>query len=247
MFEKKSQNISSQTTSQELLSNTLEGINKYNVQLTPQEIAEKKHRIKVGGFWEELGKAQVDFLIEHGLKPHHKLVDIGCGSLRGGIPFIRYLDKGNYYGLDINKSLLDAGRQEIAEAKLGNKIPNLLLDNSFNLIAFKQKFNYAVAVSLFTHLPMNYIIRSLVEVSRTLHEDGQFFATFFEAPRPAHLETITHSPGEITTNFDMDPFHYSYEEFRWMAKLAKLSVENIGDWGHPRAQKMLHFKPSKTS
>ncbi len=213
--------------------------------MTPQDIAEKKHRIKVGGFWEELGKLQIDFLIEHGLEPHHKLIDIGCGSLRGGIPFIRYLDKGNYYGLDINQSLLDAARVEILEENLEYKEPNLLLDDKFKLSLFEQKFDYAVAVSLFTHLPMNYIIRCLVKMSEVLSEKGHFFATYFEAPAPAHLKPITHTPGEITTHFDKDPFHYSCKDFNWMAKQAGLSVENIGEWGHPRAQKMLHFKLKK--
>lgn len=226
---------------------SLRNINKYGVQLTPQDIAKKKHRIKVGGFWEELGRLQIDFLIEHGLEPCHKLIDIGCGSLRGGIPLIRYLDKGNYYGFDINQSLLDAGRIEISEADLEHKKPKLLLDDKFKLSLFEQEFDYAVAVSLFTHLPMNYIIRCLVEVSEVLSEKGHFLATYFEAPAPAHLKPIIHTPGEITTNFDKDPFHYSYEEFSWMALQAKLTVKNIGEWGHPRAQKMLHFKSNKTS
>ncbi|HEY7982454.1 MAG TPA: hypothetical protein VID19_13355, partial [Candidatus Eremiobacteraceae bacterium] len=37
------------------------------------------HRAYVGGIWEEIGKLQFDFLVAHGLRPEHHLVDVGCG------------------------------------------------------------------------------------------------------------------------------------------------------------------------
>ena len=70
------------------------------------------------------------------------------------------------------------------------------------------------------------------------------YATFFEAPTGAHLEPITHQPGDIITNYDSDPFHYSLDEIRAMAEIARMNVEYIGDWGHPRDQKMLCFAPA---
>jgi hypothetical protein len=54
--------------------------------------------LAVGGMWEEIGKLQLDFLVNQGLRPTHKFLDIGCGTLRGGRHFIRYLDAGNYAG-----------------------------------------------------------------------------------------------------------------------------------------------------
>jgi len=50
----------------------------------------------VGGMWEQIGQLQFDFLVNHGLEPNHKLLDIGCGTLRGGRHFITYLVPGNY-------------------------------------------------------------------------------------------------------------------------------------------------------
>lgn len=54
-------------------------------------------------------KFQNDFLKSHGLLPHNKFVDIGCGVLRGGLPLIAYLDTGNYVGIDIRKQSLSIG------------------------------------------------------------------------------------------------------------------------------------------
>ena len=54
-------------------------------------IANIGHRTYVGGLWDELGLLQFQFLLEMGLKPSDCLFDIGCGSLRGGRHFIKYL------------------------------------------------------------------------------------------------------------------------------------------------------------
>jgi hypothetical protein len=89
---------------------------------------------------------------------------------------------------------------------------------------------------------LNHIISCLVQVKRVLAQRGSFYATYFEAAEPAHLETIVHTPGGIHTMYDADPFHYSFEEMSVAAKFANLAIERIGDWAHPRAQKMLCFK-----
>ena len=80
----------------------MSGINSYGQQLSDLDIRRQKHRDFIGGKWSEIGQLQFDFLLESGLQPHHKLLDIGCGCLRGGIHFINYLEASNYSGLDIN-------------------------------------------------------------------------------------------------------------------------------------------------
>ncbi len=63
--------------------------------------------------WELKRRFQIDFLKKQGLKPEHYLLDIGCGTLRGGIPIIDYLDKGHYYGIEVRDFVLDEGRKEL--------------------------------------------------------------------------------------------------------------------------------------
>src|ERR1043165_9261696 len=93
----------------------------YTRQLTRKEIAKGEHRNFVGGFWHEIGNLQFEFLLGQGLLPSHKLVDIGCGALRCGLPIIRYLEKGTYFGLDINASLIEAAKSELSLAELTSK------------------------------------------------------------------------------------------------------------------------------
>jgi ubiquinone/menaquinone biosynthesis C-methylase UbiE len=224
----------------------LTAFNSYSRQLTPDEIAAGEHRAAVGGLWDEIGRLQCDFLISAGLRPEHCFVDVGCGALRGGVRFVEYLNPGNYYGLDFNSSLIEAGKRELQLAGLSHRGANLLVNDRFELFRFNVQFDHGIAQSVFTHLPMNHIICCLVQVQRALAPRGRFHATYFEASRPAHLETIVQTPGGIHTRYDADPFHYSFEEISFAARLANLVVERVDNWNHPRAQKMLCFAHSQS-
>jgi SAM-dependent methyltransferase len=221
--------------------NPMQGINDYGTELSPEDIATRHHRDAVGGLWDELGRLQFEFLRSRGLERSHHLADIGCGCLRGGVHFIDYLDPGHYSGLDINASLLEAGRIEVAQHGLEAKAPRLLLDDGFRSVRFQQPFDFMLSVSLFTHLPMNHILRCLRESREALKPGGVYYATYFEAPAPLWLEPLPHRVGGVTTHFDRDPFHYAFAEIEWMAMHAGLKAERIGEWEHPRDQMMAAF------
>src|SRR3989344_2962205 len=80
----------------------------------------------VGGRWELGSAGQIALLKRYGIEPRHTVLDIGCGSLRGGLNIIRYLDTGNYTGIDISEEILEAGRRFLREAELTQKKPTLV-------------------------------------------------------------------------------------------------------------------------
>lgn len=200
------------------------------------------HRRKVGGRWDEMGELQFDFLREKGLQPHHHFLDVGCGSLRGGVRFIPYLEPGHYYGIDRSQELLDAGRREIEAANLQDMKPILMRLEDFGFGRLDQTFDYALAQSVFTHLPLNLIARCLVNVDRVLKPGGVFFATFFENHGgKQNLEPLEQGDG-IVSYYDRNPFHYTPDAFAWACGGLTLEAEYIGDWGHPRHQYMMAFR-----
>lgn len=204
------------------------------------------HREEVGGLWDEMGKLQFDFLLAQGMKPYHYLLDIGCGSLRGGVRFIAYLEPGHYFGVDKSNELLDAGRMiELVRYELSEKQSTLVQKENFDFSDLGRQFDYALAQSVFTHLPLNSIIRCVRNVEQVLVPAGRFYATFFENRlgkfnlSPIMYPRIDGPDGN--SFFDADPYHYDFETFQWICRGTNLVVKYIGDWGHPSNQKILAF------
>ena len=126
------------------------------------------HRKVIGGMWDELGQLQLDFLKAQGLGPAHDLLDVGCGSLRGGVKFIPYLDPGGYWGIDKDPTLLQVGWDiELAKCGLTARQPRVQLVclDDFQFFSLGAQFDYAIAQSLFTHLPLNRIRRCLARLA----------------------------------------------------------------------------------
>jgi len=218
--------------------------NQYSRELSAEEIAGGGHREIVGGLWEHVGALQFGFLVGRGLKPHMRLLDLGCGCLRGGIHFIRYLEPGHYFGIDVNESLLTAGRCELDKAGLGERLPqgNLLANGSFEGWRFGVDFDFVLAQSVFTHLPGDWLRHCLGELARCVRPGGQFYMTYFECPADWPIsEPRTYAPHGGTTYPDRDPFHYRLEDLRRFAEGLPWRMEPLGGWGHPRGQHMMLY------
>ncbi len=57
------------------------------------------------------------------ISPGHRLVDYGCGSLRVGAHFIRYLDPGCYFGVELASGLYELGQEVVGPQMLAAKAP----------------------------------------------------------------------------------------------------------------------------
>jgi hypothetical protein len=105
----------------------------------------------VGGLWHEMGELQFKFLVDHGLRPEHVLVDIACGSLRAGVRLIPYLNQGNYLGIEIDGSLVEHGKKnEVGPTMCALKRPEFVISVSFEFEKFSKRADFAIAQSLFT-------------------------------------------------------------------------------------------------
>ncbi len=114
-----------------------------------------------------------------GLRQHHKVLDIGCGSLRNGRLLIPYLNRGNYIGIDPNKWLIDDGvKNEIGKDMVQIKKP--IFSYSGSLKDFKEPLDldYAIAQSIFSHTGIDLFEEWLSEVSGHLKDNGVLLATF---------------------------------------------------------------------
>jgi SAM-dependent methyltransferase len=201
-----------------------------------------EHREAIGGLWEEIGALQIAFLVRQGLRPQHRLLDLGCGAFRAGVKLLPYLDAGNYYGVDVSAELVQAGlERELAPAGLLERLPasNLELNDEFDVSAFGVDFDFGIAQSVFTHLPLHRLPECLAALGPFFRSGGLFFSTWFVGPHPssAHPEHVQEHG--VRTYCDRDLYHASVEEIVEAAEQPGWRPVWIGDWGHPRFQRML--------
>ena len=203
------------------------------------------HRRTIGNprQWETLGREQFEYLVARGLLPEHYLLDVGCGPLRAGVHFIRYLEAGHYYGVDKNADVLDETRRvELPRHGLTDKQPVIDAIDDFAFGRLGRHFDYAIAHSVFTHLPLNSVIRCLMEIERALVPGGQFYATYWENEQgKRNLGDIEQNPNAVT-HFDRDFFHYDLGSFEWACEGTSLTVERLDDWHPPSNQRILVFR-----
>lgn len=217
----------------------------YDEEGVQRAVGSNGYRGLVGGHWDLMGELQFSQMLAHGLTPDHKLLDIGCGALRGGVHFVKYLEPAHYFGTDLNRSLLDAGYdKELGALDLQGRLPrqNLHTTSEFDFAKFDETFDRAIAFSLFTHLPLDVIRTCLERLADVMRPGGVFYATFFEAPenQPTFL-SINHAPGEVTTYAGRDPYHQRYRDYLHMTEDLPWDVGYIGEFEHPRGQRMISF------
>ena len=223
----------------------------YDHPFSKQDLIENKHRNLVGGKWEEYGNFYLSLLLKYGLQPDSKFLDIGCGCFRGGIKIIEYLNFSKYYGIDVNSNLIKAGVEyELPKAGLKDKINknNLIAVDNFELKNFNVKFDIAIAQSLFTHLPLNYLYYFLVKISPFFKVKSKLILSLWlSSEGKSIIDPIKWKFDDIIieTNFLKAPFHYKQSQIKSLINNPEISllwdmVPLVND-KHPRNQSLFLF------
>ena len=169
-----------------------------------------------------------------GLRQHHSLLDVGCGSLRIGRLLIPYLNRGKYFGVEPNNWLVEAGiEQELGKDVVQIKRPTFFFSASPETVAqAKVSFDFALAQSIFSHCGLDLIRGWLSAVSRSLAQGGALVATFLPDQKDSkqtgwvYPECVNYQPETLGT----------------AAAEVNLRFE-ILDWKHPRQTWALFASP----
>ena len=180
-----------------------------------------------------IASSKFNLLTTLGLRQYHTVLDIGCGSLRIGRLLIPYLNVGNYVGIEPNKWLVDDGIQrEIGQDQIRIKQPQFYFSDSAIDLASDERFDFAIAQSIFSHCGPDLVERWLTESSAHLRESGVLAATFLIGDQDYQIKGWVY-PKSI---------YYRAETMAALAQTAGLRFLLL-DWRHPRQRWALYTKP----
>ena len=117
------------------------------------------------------------FLQKMGLQPSSRLLDIGCGPLRAGVHLMRYLDCGNYFGIDYNTSFIQAARQIVENEGLAVKAPALSIIDNFDFASLGRDFDFMIAFSVLNHCNLIQQKQFFRAAPGTLKAGGRLYVT----------------------------------------------------------------------
>jgi cyclopropane fatty-acyl-phospholipid synthase-like methyltransferase len=190
----------------------------------------------LGGMWEEIGQLQFEFLITKDMQPYHNMLDIGCGTLRGGRHSIKYLNTGKYHCIDISPNALAYAKQFVQQEGLIEKSPHLLVSENKNL-KFREFsgdiFDYILAQSVFTHLKPEHIKECFENIGKIMHKNSAFY--------------FTYKQGEEYSQIGFKDFLYPFPFFESLAEQNRFKLQDCSkEYNHPRGQRMVELMKNQT-
>jgi SAM-dependent methyltransferase len=169
-----------------------------------------------------------DFLIDQGLKPHHKFLDVGCGAGRIGYPAMAYLDSGNYFAFDKEMAEIGNFRHKLtndSDPTIKGKTAFIVVDD-FSLAKFRPefKFDYLYAYSVFTHVGPDLISLFLTNIKQYLNDDAVFYATFMLGSEGCDI-----GAAHASRTHEFRNVWYTVEYLKELADPLGYDVEFVGD------------------
>ena len=159
-----------------------------------------------------------------GLRESHRLLDIGCGSLRNGRLFIPFLNQHCYYGIEPNAWLVSEGiKNEVGSSLIDIKKPRFSFRSDCAEIEKGLKFDFIFLQSIFSHCGTDLIAHWLAELYPLMDNETLLVGTYFKNQRGyesssvrdgwVYPSLVSYTEERFKTFFK--PFDLQYQEFKW--------------------------------
>jgi SAM-dependent methyltransferase len=181
--------------------------------------------------YERSSRERHGMLVQHGLTPDSRVLDIGCGTGQMADALAGYLsDRGAYFGTDIGKEAIDFCRGRFRRPNFAfrqGEMTRVPFDDSDG------PFDLAIFFSVFTHTFLDESALLLAEAKRLLAPGGRIMADVITSDL---VERAAGHRGEMVVNRD---------HFLRLADMLGLVAEAVGRWQwNPRAERfMFLFRP----
>ena len=143
--------------------------------------------------YKRIGARYRRYLVEYaGLKPNHKVLDVGCGAGRIARALTSYLRAGaQYHGFDVYPDAIKWCQENITKRFPNFKFQSVGLYNgqyapegqqsaaTFKFPYADASFDFVILISVFTHMLPGEVDNYLSEIARVLKPGGRSFITWF--------------------------------------------------------------------
>lgn len=156
------------------------GFDYRTLRLAARAIRKGAHKAHLGGgaaHFAQRGEFQLALLRHLGLARDDRLLDVGCGPLRGGLPLIRFLAPGHYRGVDANASLIEAAHHELGNAGLADARPRVTELADFALATIDERFDVVLLFSVLNHCTPDERARFFANVKDVMREGARIVAS----------------------------------------------------------------------
>jgi SAM-dependent methyltransferase len=144
---------------------------------TDWRVRHNGYRAAVGNAddWERHGQVQFQFLKSQGLKPEHRLTEIGCGTGRLARKVVPYLQNGHYLGVDLSPLAIAAVKQLSEEEGWIAQRPLFMVSS---VPPAHPAADYLWCFSVSVHLPVEEWRAVVLCAAAAMHDDSQFLFSY---------------------------------------------------------------------
>ncbi len=206
------------------------------------------HRGAMAADWDAAGQLQLDHLVAAGLRPEHRVLDVGCGMLRAGVKLAAYLEPKHYFGIDSDKPSLDIGyERELGPAGLQERCPRPQL---FCSGRFKHErlddgvIDFGLCVSVLRELPLNYLRLCLENAAPYFRRGGTLHLSYLEIAMAKPFGQPYTNMARFKSFGAKSPYHYYRRDLENACIGSAWSCRYFGAWGHADGESMMIFSKS---
>jgi SAM-dependent methyltransferase len=165
--------------------------------------------------WESHGDWQKSFLIEQGLRPEHRFLEIGSGTGRLARKIVPYLDDGNYTGVEISDKARDYSvNLGINEGWLLDKNASFRSSVGVSEIV---SYDYLWAFSVLIHLPEVVMRDVFAECAKRMGPQSRFYFSYV--------------PEKVDARTGLKQFRHTLAAYKDACASAGLSFTDV-PWPH---------------
>jgi hypothetical protein len=140
-----------------------------------------------------IGALQFQFLLDLGLREYHRVLEVGCGSLRLGRLLMIYLLPGRYFGVEPNTKILREGLIHNLGADDGDvvrlKTPKFVSNSDFDFSFTGSPVDFIIAQSIASHTGVMQTKKLMRAMADSSHEDTLAMMTYIRCQQRSQENT----------------------------------------------------------